>query len=165
MISKRALTAVHVLATLAVLGCSAAPETLSDEPLGTDEEAILDGSPTSSPTYGAVAALVVDIPEIQYYDVICSATLVAPQAAVTARHCTPWIDLALELGGTPYLAFGPSGWTPEQLVPITSYVARVAHAPGPVARRRPRRGRCLPRERTDRHRPGQARSLQEEHAR
>jgi hypothetical protein len=108
-----------------MLGCSAAPESLT-ESIDTEEESILDGTPTNSPTYGAVAALVVDIPEFEYYDVICSATLVAPTAAVTARHCTPWIDIALELGGTPYLAFGPSGWAPDQLVPITSYVAAPA---------------------------------------
>jgi hypothetical protein len=125
MLEKRALTVLHVLVSLSFLGCSAAPETLS-ESIGTEEEAILDGAPTNSPTYGAVAALVVDFPEFEYYDVICSATLVAPTAAITARHCTPWIDLALQEGGTPYLAFGPSAWTPEQLVPITSYVAAPA---------------------------------------
>jgi hypothetical protein len=47
----------------------------------------------------------------------------APTAAVTARHCTPWIDIALEFGGTPALSFGSSAWAPEQLVPIKSYVS------------------------------------------
>jgi hypothetical protein len=123
--SKRTLAAVHVLVSFAFLGCSSAPGDFS-ESIATSDEAILDGAPTDSPTYGAVAALVVDIPEFQYFDVVCSATLVAPTAAVTARHCTPWIDIALELGGTPYLAFGPSAWAAEQLVPITSYVSAPA---------------------------------------
>lgn len=113
--------AVIALTSVALAGCSGSAETAS-ESVESSRDAILHGSATNDPKYQAVGALVVDIPEFEFYDVICSATLVAPQAMVTARHCTPWIDLALELGGTPYLAFGPDAFAPEKLVPITSYV-------------------------------------------
>jgi hypothetical protein len=46
-----------------------------------------------------------------------------PARDAPAKHCTDWIDIALDLGGTPYLAFGSDAWNPEQLVPITGYVA------------------------------------------
>lgn len=121
MYKPRLATVAAVLVSLSLLGCSAAPEDFS-ESVATEDEAILDGTPTNSPVYGAVAAFVVDFPEFEYYDFICTATLVAPTAAVTARHCTPWIDIALAEGGTPYLAFGASAWAPDQLVPITGYV-------------------------------------------
>lgn len=113
--------AVLALTSVVLVGCSVSVEAPTD---GTESsaEAILNGSATDDPKYQAVGALVVDIPDYEFYDVICSATLVAPTAILTARHCTPWIDTALELGGTPYMAFGSDAFAPDQLVPITGYV-------------------------------------------
>jgi hypothetical protein len=122
---------VAVLASTALWGCSQASDVseVSEPQLGTATQAIIDGAPADAAKYAAVGALVYYVPDFGVVDVICSGTLVAPQAVVTARHCTPSIDLALENGITPAFAFGPDAFNPTQLVPITSYVA-APPAPG-----------------------------------
>ena len=103
----------------ATLACSATPE---GQPVASSEEEIIGGAATNDPKYQAVGAIYAEIPEFEIFDVFCSATLVGPQAIVTARHCTPTIQLFQELGGTVYMAFGPNGFSAEQLVPITDFV-------------------------------------------
>jgi hypothetical protein len=65
----------------------------------------------------------VDIPYFYFSDVICSATLIAPQTIVTARHCTPFIFDAMYYGGTAYMAFGANAFLPDQLIPIVDVVS------------------------------------------
>ena len=126
------------LAATALWACSQHPEATrsgssGSDPttleLGTTAQAILDGAPADEAKYAAVGALVFSFPDVGVLDVFCSGTLVAGKALVTARHCTPSIDLALESGLTPAFALGPDAFNPTQLIPITGYVA-APPAPG-----------------------------------
>jgi Trypsin len=90
------------------------------------QDALLDGKPASDTAFAAVGALVYYLPEYGVLDVFCSGTLVGPTAVVTARHCTPQIDIAIESGLVPALAFGADAFAPTEVVPITSYVAAPA---------------------------------------
>lgn len=96
---------------------------------GSTSQAIIGGTPATGAEYAAVGALVYYLPEFGVLDTWCSGTLVAPQAIVTARHCTPNIDLANESGLIPAFAFGPDAFNPTLVIPITSYVNAPA-APG-----------------------------------
>jgi trypsin len=117
-----------LLASAALAGCSqGAGDT--EQRLGTAEQSIIGGTPADAATYPAVGALVYFFPEVGVLDVFCTGTLVAKKALVTARHCTASIDLALENGLVPAIAFGPNAFEPTQVVPITSYVA-APPAPG-----------------------------------
>jgi hypothetical protein len=97
--------------------------------LSTTTQAIIGGAPADEAKYEAVGALVWLIPEFGVAHVFCTGTLVAPQALVTARHCTPSIDQAPEVGAIAAFAFGPDAFNPTQVVPITGYVAAPS-APG-----------------------------------
>ncbi|HET9956387.1 MAG TPA: trypsin-like serine protease [Polyangiaceae bacterium] len=130
----RSVTALASIVALAcstqLFACSTAPGL--EEPASetaSKSEAILNGSPVDGNKYAAVGALVYYLPEVGVLDVFCSGTLVAPRAIVTARHCTPDIDLALSSGLVPAIAFGADVFNPTQVVPITDYVAAPA-APG-----------------------------------
>ena len=101
----------------------------SEDETGTAHQPILDGTPATHPKFGAVGALVYSFPGFGVVDVFCSATLVAPDAVVTARHCGPSIDIAAELGLQAAFAMGPDALAPTELIPITGYVAAPA-APG-----------------------------------
>lgn len=111
---------VALLSALGLVACS------EGEPLeqqfGSSEQAIIGGAPADPAKYAAVGALVFSYPDVGVLDVFCTGTLVAKKAIVTARHCTPSIDLALESGLVPAIAFGPDAFNPTQLVPITRYV-------------------------------------------
>jgi hypothetical protein len=117
-----------VLTATVLLGCAQATES-SDEPLGTGAQAIIGGAPANPAKYAAVGALVYSFPDGTVLDVFCSGTLVASEAVVTARHCTPSIDLALESGLTPAFAIGADAFDPSALIPITGYVT-APPAPG-----------------------------------
>ncbi len=121
-----------VLASTAFVACSQSSEVSSEpsgEDLGTATQEILGGEPAGSEKYAAVGALVFVLPDLGVVEVFCSGTLVGKKAIVTARHCTPSIDLALENGFNPSFAIGPDAFNPTQLIPITSYVA-APPAPG-----------------------------------
>jgi trypsin len=113
---------VAALAVAALAGCADGTE-VTEEHLGTASQAILGGAPADAQKYAAVGALVYYLPEFGVLDTFCSATLVAKKAVVTARHCTPSIDLALANGLVPAIAFGPDAFTSTQVVPITGYLA------------------------------------------
>lgn len=117
-----------LLASAALVACSQASE-VPEERFSTTTQDILGGAPTDDAKYEAVGALVWVDPELGVFHVFCSGTLVAPQALVTARHCTPSIDLAVEAGIIAAFAFGPDAFNPTQLVPITGYVT-APPAPG-----------------------------------
>jgi hypothetical protein len=112
----------QLLASTAMLGCSQL-DTGSSEPLGTAEQAIIDGVPAVGAKYAAVGALVFVLPDFGVVDVFCSGTLVAPDALVTARHCTPSIDFGIAEGLNPSFAIGPDALNPTAIIPITGYVA------------------------------------------
>lgn len=128
MIGRSVLIRAAVLLASTVLGaCAEAPD--AGDP-STAEGSIINGSAATEPKYAAVGALVYMHPEVGVLDVFCSGTLVAAKAIVTARHCTPSIDVAFESGMVPAFALGPDAFNPTQLVPITRYVAAPA-APKP----------------------------------
>ena len=127
---------IRVAALLAPMALSACTQATSTEatgedgaPVGTSSQAIIDGAPTDAAKYAAVGAVVWFHPDYGVLQVFCSGTLVAPDAIVTARHCTPDIELAPQIGVQAAFAFGPDGYNPTQLIPITSYVNAPA-APG-----------------------------------
>jgi hypothetical protein len=108
------------LGALALAACAAEP-TLSSDPVANTNQSILNGVPTDDAAYGAVAALVVDAP--WGYDVVCSGTLVGPKAVVTAKHCTKHIARAMANGQKTYFAFGFDVLMPDQVIPITGFLA------------------------------------------
>lgn len=112
---------VLVLSALGLVACSEG-EQLTEQRFGESDQAIIGGAPADATKYAAVGALVYSFPDVGVLDVFCTGTLVAKKAIVTARHCTPSIDLALESGLVPAIAFGPDAFNPTQLVPITGYV-------------------------------------------
>jgi hypothetical protein len=123
------MSVASVLASAALLSCAQAPDISNSAELGTTTQAILDGAPATDEKYAAVGALVYYFPEVGVLDVFCSGTLVAPQAIVTARHCTPTIDFAIENGLVPAFAIGPDAFNPTAVIPITGYVT-APPAPG-----------------------------------
>lgn len=128
------LRCAALIASTALVACAYEVET---EEGGADDtsksnEAIVGGSPANEAKYGAVGALVISIPEFEIYDFLCSATLIADKAVVTARHCMPAVQDALDYGSGAYIAFGPDAFNPTQLVPIEGYVtASPSPAPAP----------------------------------
>ncbi|HTV20968.1 MAG TPA: trypsin-like serine protease [Polyangiaceae bacterium] len=118
-----------MFATLALSACTQFSSEEQGDELGSTTQAIIGGKAATSSAYAAVGALVYYYPEIGVLDVFCSGTLVAPKAIVTARHCTPNIDLATQSGMIPAFAIGPDAFNPTAVIPITSYVNAPA-APG-----------------------------------
>jgi len=110
-----------MLACVAAWSCSEAPNAPNPQE-SSDPQAIIGGAPTDDAKYAAVGALGWFYPGYGVIDVFCSGTLVAPQAIVTARHCTPSIDLAFEIGVVPVFVFGSDAFASTDVVPITSYV-------------------------------------------
>jgi hypothetical protein len=137
MVGRSSMGVASVMALTALLACAEAPEVsqasevtqTSDVALGTTSQAILDGSPAAGAKYAAVGALVYYFPDVGVLDVFCSGTLVAPDAIVTARHCTPSIDFAIANGLVPAFAIGPDAFNPTAVIPITDYVT-APPAPG-----------------------------------
>jgi hypothetical protein len=127
--SKSALGVVGLLTSVALSACAQLPGEEQSESIGETTQAIIGGAPATSATYGAVGALVYYYPEVGVLDTFCSGTLVAPKAITTARHCTPNIDLAIESGLIPAVAFGPDAFNPTAVIPIVDYVNAPA-APG-----------------------------------
>lgn len=118
-----------LIAAANLFACAQAADQASEEEPGAARQAILGGAPATHPKFGAVGALVFALPEFGVLDVFCSATLVAPNAVVTARHCTPNIDLAPQIGLMAAFAIGPDAFAPTELLFITDYIAAPA-APG-----------------------------------
>lgn len=119
-----------VIAAIALSACVQAPDVStdaeldleSDAELGATSQPIINGRLQPSDEFAAVGALVYTFPEVGVLDTWCSGTLVAKKAIVTARHCTPSIDLALESGLVPAFAIGADAFNPTQIIPITGYV-------------------------------------------
>jgi hypothetical protein len=112
---------LSLLSALALVACSQGEQVVAQR-FGSNDQAIIGGAPADATKYAAVGALVYSFPDFGVLDVFCTGTLVGTKAIVTARHCTPSIDLALEGGLVPAIAFGPDAFNPTQLVPITGYV-------------------------------------------
>ena len=129
MIIRQSSLGVAALFASAVLSACAQPAGEEPIALGETSQAIINGAPAPGAAYAAVGALGYFFPEIGVLDTFCSGTLVAPQAIVTARHCTPSIDLANESGLVPVFIIGADVFNPDAVVPITGYVNAPA-APG-----------------------------------
>jgi hypothetical protein len=122
---SRTWTLLHcaaLVASTALMACAYEVEAPEEEDVSTKKEAILNGAPANEAKLGAVGALVISVPEFEIYDVFCSATLIADKAVVTARHCMPMVQDALDFGSGAYVAFGPDAFNPTQMVPIEAYV-------------------------------------------
>ena len=121
----RWLTLGMVLATVvsASLGCSEGSAVDSGSVTKVNQP-ILNGTEATDAKYNAIGALMTDIGNGQVLlDVACSGTLVAKKAVVTAKNCLKHIDQAKAAGKGAYFGFGFDSTTPDQLIPITSYVA------------------------------------------
>lgn len=122
------LRRASVISTIALTACLQTPESSETAPgsspleLGTTTQAIIGGELAPGAELAAVGALVYYEPGVGVLDAFCSGTLVAKKAIITARHCTPSIDLAVESGLVPAFAIGPDAFNPTQVVPITGYV-------------------------------------------
>jgi hypothetical protein len=119
---KSLVRGVVLLSALGLVACSEGAERFEEQRLGNAEQAIIGGAPADPVKYAAVGAIVYWLPEVGVLDAFCTGTLVAKKGIVTARHCTPSIDQAIELGLVPAIAFGPDAFNPTEVVPITGYV-------------------------------------------
>ncbi len=129
MIQQKSSLGVAAVIASAVLSACAQPAGEEQPTFGESSQAIIGGSAAPGAAYAAVGALVYYFPEVGVLDTFCSGTLVASKAIVTARHCTPSIDLAFESGLVPAFAIGPDAFNPTAVLPITDYVNAPA-APG-----------------------------------
>lgn len=120
-----------------VSGCSAASatsEAVSDDQLSTASvgQEIVNGKPACDPALDAVGGVVFHFSDPYYGDFeefYCSATLIAPKVALTARHCVLgsyhfYPDPAF----SNYVTFGEDVYAPERKVKVSSYLTA---PPGP----------------------------------
>lgn len=123
----RSLTFHLVAPTLALGVCVACANRPAegDAPVVKSEQAILNGALADDAKYGAVGAVLFEEP--WGLEPVCSGTLVAPTAVVTAKHCTKRIAA----GEQAYFAVGIDMSMPDQVIPITSYVAAPASTTHP----------------------------------
>lgn len=97
------------------LGCSQGHADVDVEPESV-VQGIINGNDASDPTFDAVGALAT----ADGMDIGCSATLIAPKAVVTAKHCVEkLVAPALESGAGKTVMFG--AWL-DQEIAITGYV-------------------------------------------
>lgn len=111
-----------------LLGCAA--ETSNDaNALGSNQQGIIDGKLACDPALDAVAAVVFRYAPYEYEEFYCSATLIGPRVALTARHCVTG-DSGWHFDPDPdfknYLVFGKSYDAPKQEVRITGFAAAPA---------------------------------------
>jgi len=123
--------ALGVLALTLAGACSQGADEAPDQTAELAQP-IMGGVPAVDARYAAVGALatqfyvdwIPDVPPFYAYDFICSATLVDSQAVVTARHCTETLaQYQQDLGDQPVFLTGDFTWDPEQVIPITGWVA------------------------------------------
>lgn len=73
-------------------------------------------SPDGWPAVGFVSVVHAD----GYYEMFCSATLVSPRTILTAKHCSPLLEVARspDIGAKAYFGMGPNASSPERLIKI-----------------------------------------------
>lgn len=112
---------------------------LPEETTNETSQEVFDGTPATSQKFEAVGAIVVertfdpgDAPPIQYFDLVCSATLIDNDAVLTARHCTQKLASEQAAGNPPFFLLGETSYEPQQVLPIEGWVEADAspHHPG-----------------------------------
>lgn len=106
-----------------VLACGSDP---GDTPLGVRDQSIIRGTLVQSEELDHTGALVVVDPETAQRSVFCTATLLAAETVVTAKHCALTILEAESIGLPVEWLAGPSVTEPIEQIPV----AAVAFAPG-----------------------------------
>lgn len=116
--------AMITVSAAGLAGCTQATDDAGD--YGTAEQGILNGV-LADDTYAAVGAIVTEGPQpFPSVSVLCSGTLVADTAIVTARHCTPAMGDALAAGKKVKFNIGQLAYSPDQSIPITGWVTAPA---------------------------------------
>ena len=118
-----ALASVLPLFTACEPDRTSAPRALPDTPAQ-----IVNGTPDLANTYSNVGAFIVQGPNGQIFPV-CSGTLIAPTAFLTAGHCTAYFE-SLGAGFTAYVSFrNVIAWGAEtdaatlaSLIPVTDVI-------------------------------------------
>ena len=95
-------------------------------------QSLIAGVGASDPALDAVGTVSflhpADVEEPGALELICSASLIAPQTVLTAKHCVDIIRLAGDFGYVPVFTIGPDAAKPLRMVEVVDY--RVA--PGDV---------------------------------
>ncbi|MEY4551062.1 MAG: hypothetical protein RL685_7257 [Pseudomonadota bacterium] len=99
---------------------------LGDTPLEVRDQSIIRGTLVQSAELDHTGALVVVDPVTGQRSVFCTATLLAPETVVTAKHCALTILEAESIGLPVEWLAGPSVSEPIESIPV----AAVAFAPG-----------------------------------
>lgn len=95
------------------------------------EQAIVNGEPACDPALNAVGGVVFHYsePDFEFEDFFCSATLIAPKVALTARHCIVGnIYFDPDPAFSNYVVFGQDAYAPQREVKVTGYLTA---PPGP----------------------------------
>lgn len=99
----------------------------TSEPTSDATQPILGGTLAEGGKYLAVGALVEALVDPYYgtlvFNKFCTATLVAPNAVVTSRHCTPHIDAPTYPELSVFFAVGDNAYVADQYIPVTGYEA------------------------------------------
>ena len=111
-----------------VSGCAADSQEGRDEQVvtGSIEQEIVNRELASDPALSAVGGLVFHFSDPAYgefEEFCCSATLIAPQVALTARHCVLGsYQFYPDPAFSNYVVFGQDAYAPEQEVKVTGYL-------------------------------------------
>jgi hypothetical protein len=115
-------------ATVGLLsGCS--QQSAGIDALASTRQPIVDGFATTDPALDAIGGIVFNYAPAKIEDFSCTATLIAPKVALTARHCVEG-DSGWHFFPFPsfnnFLVFGDNVTKPEQKVKIKGYVTAPA---------------------------------------
>jgi len=121
-----------VMSTLA-LACAAAAcadqGAATEQPkIGGQNEAIIGGVPANSPKLNAIGTLGVqtsytdeETGEVyEYFQPFCTASLIAPNTVLTAKHCVAGIEQDSYYGYQFVFGIGPDGFNPVRKIPVIS---------------------------------------------
>jgi len=121
--------------TALVSGCSVASDDTGEEP-GSVEQAIVNGDEVECDrTLAAVGAVVFSFsdpayPDYEFEEFFCSATLIAPKVALTARHCVTTWYFDPDPAFSNYVVFGQDAYDPERKAKVVSTLAAPAGPAG-----------------------------------